>query len=71
MKVQRPTTEPKKPTPPKPPSEANDEDVEGHVMNMPAGMALDLARAREREVRVNATRHPLIAAAKERARRKR
>lgn len=70
MNVQRPTTEPKKPTAPKPPSDA-DEDVEGHVMNMPQGMALDLARAREREIRVAASRHTLIAEAKERARRKR
>jgi len=70
--VQRPSD--KKPTSkPKPPTTvaAVDEDVEGHVMNMPPGMAWDLARARDREIRKESARHPLIAEARERSRRKR
>jgi len=72
MNVNRPTTD--KPTPkpaPKPPSTESEEDVEGHVMNMPSGMAWDLAKGREREIRQQSSRHTLIAAAKERARHKR
>ena len=45
MKVQRPTTEPK--SPPKPPTTAeSEEDVEGHYMNVPTYVAIELARSR-------------------------
>jgi len=71
MKVQRPTTEPKSPKPKPPTIEEGDEDVEGHFMNLPSGVAMDLARAREHEIRKGAARHPLIAEARERARHKR
>ncbi len=70
MKVQRPTTEPKNPKP-APPSTQDEEDVEGHFMYMPTSVALDLARAREREIKTASARQPLIAAARERARPKR
>jgi hypothetical protein len=70
MKVQRPTTEPK--SPPKPPTTAeSEEDVEGHYMNVPTYVAIELARSREREIKKGAARQPLIAAARERARPKR
>lgn len=71
MKVQRPTTEPKSPKPKPPTTEEGDEDVEGHFMNLPASVAMDLARVREREVKKGAARHPLIADARERSRHKR
>lgn len=71
MKVQRPTTDPKSPKPKPPTTQEGDEDVEGHFMNMPVSLALDLAKAREREVRAVAARHTLVAAARERARPKR
>ena len=70
MKVQRPTTEPK--SPPKPPTIAEgEEDVEGHFMNVHPYLAIELARARQREIKKGAARYPLIAEARERARAKR
>lgn len=71
MKVQRPTSEPKpgKPTPPT--TQDGEEDVEGHMMNLPTIVALDLARAREREIQKGTARHTLIAEARERSRQKR
>jgi hypothetical protein len=71
MKVQRPTTDPKSPKPKPPTTQESDEDVEGHFMNMPTSMRLDIAKDREREVREQAARHTLVAAARERARPKR
>lgn len=70
MRVQRPTTEPK--SPPKPPTTVEgDEDVEGHFMTQPTYVAIELARARQREIKKGAARYPLIAEARERARAKR
>jgi hypothetical protein len=71
MKVQRPTTEPKGPQPKPPTTQESEEDVEGHYMNVPTYVAIELARSREREIRKSAARHPLIAEARERARAKR
>jgi hypothetical protein len=41
------------------------------MMNLPTIMALDLARAREREIQKGTARHTLIAEARERSRHKR
>jgi hypothetical protein len=71
VKVQRPDTEPKSPKPKPPTTAEDDEDVEGHFMNLPSSVAMDLARAREHDIKKGAARHPLIAEARERSRRKR
>jgi len=51
--------------------EATEDDVEGHNMGLiHPTVAWELAKAREREIAREAARHPLIAEAKIRARRK-
>jgi hypothetical protein len=47
---------------------AGENDVEGHDMGLMHPVAWDLAKARQREIALTASRHSLIAAAKKRAR---
>lgn len=49
---------------------AAEEDVEGHFLNLAAPVAWDIAKARQQEIARDATRHSLIAQAKDKARRK-